>query len=52
MKPVSIATLRPVPEAVVRNTYTLLLEQTELYAKAHFDALKRILDREEPGYKN
>ena len=37
-------------EAVARKTYDMLLEQTTLYSEAHFDALKRILDREEPDY--
>lgn len=42
--------LRPVDAAVAKKTYAMLLEQTTLYAEAHFDALKRILDREEPDY--
>src|SRR4051812_41495086 len=42
--------LRPVAEEVAKKTYAMLLEQTALYAEAHFDALKRILDREEPDY--
>ena len=44
--------LRAVPEKVVRDTYAMLLEQNHVYAKSHFDALKRILDREEPGYRD
>jgi ribulose-5-phosphate 4-epimerase/fuculose-1-phosphate aldolase len=42
--------LRPVKGEVARKTYKLLLEQNTLYAEAHFGALKRILDREEPDY--
>lgn len=42
--------LRAIPEKVVRATYVMLQEQTQVYADAHFAALKRILDREEPGY--
>jgi hypothetical protein len=34
----------------VRDTYRLILADTPKYAAAHFDALKRILDREEPDY--
>ena len=42
--------LRPVTEKVARDTYAMLLEQNTIYADAHFGALKRILDREEPDY--
>ena len=42
--------LRPVTEKVARDTYAMLLEQNTVYAGAHFGALKRILDREEPDY--
>jgi hypothetical protein len=35
---------------VVRETYRMILADTPKYATAHFDALKRILDREEPDY--
>ena len=42
--------LRPIPDKVARATYDLLLEQNSVYAGAHFGALKRILDREEPDY--
>jgi ribulose-5-phosphate 4-epimerase/fuculose-1-phosphate aldolase len=35
---------------VVRETYRQILADTPAYAGAHFGALKRILDREEPGY--
>ncbi len=42
--------LRPVKEEVARATYAMLLEQNTVYADAHFGALKRILDREEPDY--
>lgn len=44
--------LRPVREEVARNTYAMLQEQTTVYADAHFGALKRILDREEPDYSS
>jgi ribulose-5-phosphate 4-epimerase/fuculose-1-phosphate aldolase len=42
--------LRQVRPEVVRDTYRALLADTPKYAGAHFSALKRILDREEPGY--
>jgi ribulose-5-phosphate 4-epimerase/fuculose-1-phosphate aldolase len=42
--------LRPVGDKVARDTYAMLLEQNAVYAEAHFGALKRILDREEPDY--
>src|SRR3954464_8749285 len=42
--------LRPVRPEVVRETYRMILADTPKYAGAHFTALKRILDREEPGY--
>jgi ribulose-5-phosphate 4-epimerase/fuculose-1-phosphate aldolase len=42
--------LRAVRRDVVQQTYKLILADTPKYAGAHFGALKRILDREEPGY--
>jgi len=42
--------LRPVRPEVVRETHRLLLADEPKYAGAHFNALKRILDREEPDY--
>jgi ribulose-5-phosphate 4-epimerase/fuculose-1-phosphate aldolase len=42
--------LRPVRPEVVERTYRLLREDAPKYAGAHFSALKRILDREEPAY--
>ncbi|HYG54777.1 MAG TPA: aldolase [Burkholderiales bacterium] len=42
--------LRPVRPEVVRDTYRMILADTPKYAAAHFTALKRILDREEPDY--
>ena len=42
--------LRPVREEVVRKTFELIQADTPKYAGAHFEALKRILDREEPAY--
>lgn len=42
--------LRHVRPEVVRETYRLILADTPAYAGAHFGALKRILDREEPDY--
>ena len=42
--------LRPVRPEVVRETYRLLLADAPAYAGAHFSALKRLLEREEPGY--
>ncbi len=44
--------LRPVADKVARETYAMLLEQNTLYADAHFGALKRILDRDEPDYSS
>jgi ribulose-5-phosphate 4-epimerase/fuculose-1-phosphate aldolase len=41
---------RPVRPEVVEQTYKLILADTPKYAGAHFEALKRILDREEPAY--
>jgi ribulose-5-phosphate 4-epimerase/fuculose-1-phosphate aldolase len=42
--------LRAVRPEVVRETYRMILADTPKYAGAHFTALKRILDREEPDY--
>ena len=42
--------LRPVRPEVVEQTYRMILADTPKYAGAHFEALKRILDREEPAY--
>ncbi len=42
--------LRQVRPEVVRETYRMILADTPAYASAHFTALKRILDREEPDY--
>jgi ribulose-5-phosphate 4-epimerase/fuculose-1-phosphate aldolase len=42
--------LRQVRPEVARETYRLILADTPKYAGAHFNALKRVLDREEPGY--
>jgi hypothetical protein len=42
--------LRPVRKEVVQQTYELIRADTPRYAAAHFEALKRILDREEPAY--
>src|SRR5437868_7250926 len=41
---------RPVRADVVERTCRMLREDAPKYAGAHFDALKRILEREEPGY--
>jgi len=41
---------RAVRPEVVEQTYKLILADTPKYAGAHFEALKRILDREEPAY--
>jgi ribulose-5-phosphate 4-epimerase/fuculose-1-phosphate aldolase len=41
---------RPVRSEVVRDTYRLILADAPKYSAAHFEALKRILDREEPAY--
>ncbi|HUQ76691.1 MAG TPA: aldolase [Burkholderiales bacterium] len=42
--------LRPVRPEVVRNAFSMMRADAPKYAGAHFSALKRILDREEPGY--
>jgi ribulose-5-phosphate 4-epimerase/fuculose-1-phosphate aldolase len=42
--------LRAVRPEVVRATFAMLREDAPKYAGAHFAALKRILEREEPGY--
>jgi ribulose-5-phosphate 4-epimerase/fuculose-1-phosphate aldolase len=41
---------RKVRPEVVSETYRMILADTPKYAGAHFTALKRILDREEPAY--
>src|SRR3954464_12974417 len=41
---------RKVRSEAVRETYRLIAADTPKYAGAHFEALKRILDREEPDY--
>ncbi len=42
--------LRTVAPEVVRRTYELMRVDAPKYAGAHFGALKRLLEREEPGY--
>ena len=42
--------LRAVRPDVVRDTHRMLVADLAKYAGAHFTALKRILDREEPDY--
>jgi ribulose-5-phosphate 4-epimerase/fuculose-1-phosphate aldolase len=42
--------LRRVRPEVVEQTYKMILADTPKYAGAHFEALKRILEREEPAY--
>jgi hypothetical protein len=42
--------LRKVRPEVARGTCRMILAYTPKYAGAHFAALKRILDREDPGY--
>jgi ribulose-5-phosphate 4-epimerase/fuculose-1-phosphate aldolase len=42
--------LRPVRPEVVRDTYRMILADTPKYAGAHFEALKRLLGREQPDY--
>jgi ribulose-5-phosphate 4-epimerase/fuculose-1-phosphate aldolase len=41
---------RPVRPEVIEQTYKMICADTPKYAGAHFEALKRILDREEPAY--
>ncbi|MGH8689964.1 MAG: aldolase [Burkholderiales bacterium] len=42
--------LKPVRPEVARTAYRMMLADAPKYADAHFGALKRILDREEPAY--
>jgi ribulose-5-phosphate 4-epimerase/fuculose-1-phosphate aldolase len=42
--------LKPVRPEVVRAACRMMRDDAPKYAGAHFEALKRILDREEPGY--
>jgi ribulose-5-phosphate 4-epimerase/fuculose-1-phosphate aldolase len=42
--------LRAVRPEVIQSAYKLMLADAPKYAGAHFEALKRILDREEPAY--
>jgi ribulose-5-phosphate 4-epimerase/fuculose-1-phosphate aldolase len=42
--------IRPVRPEVIAHTYKLMCGDLSKYSEAHFSALKRILDREEPGY--
>lgn len=42
--------LKPVRPEVIKTAYRMMLADAPKYAGAHFDALKRILEREEPGY--
>jgi hypothetical protein len=42
--------LRAVRPEVVRETHRMLAADAPKYAVAHFAALKRILEREEPAY--
>ena len=42
--------LRAVRPEVVKTAYRMMLADAPKYAGAHFEALKRILDREEPDY--
>ena len=44
--------LKLVRPEVVRETYRMILADTPKYASAHFEALKRMLDREEPTYSH
>ncbi len=41
---------RAVRAEVVRTAYAMMRDDASKYAGAHFDALKRILEHEEPGY--
>ena len=43
-------TLKAVRPEVIKNTYELMCADAPKYAGAHFGALKRILEREEPDY--
>ena len=44
--------LRAVRPEVVRKAYGMMRDDAQKYAQAHFGALKRILEREEPGYSH
>jgi ribulose-5-phosphate 4-epimerase/fuculose-1-phosphate aldolase len=41
---------RKVRQEVVETTYRMLRKDAQQYSEAHFAALKRMLEREEPGY--
>ncbi len=45
-------TLKSIREDVVRDTCRMMRADAPKYAAAHFGALKRILDREEPDYSH
>jgi ribulose-5-phosphate 4-epimerase/fuculose-1-phosphate aldolase len=45
-------TLKSIREEVVRDTCRMMRADAPKYAAAHFGALKRILDREEPDYSH
>jgi ribulose-5-phosphate 4-epimerase/fuculose-1-phosphate aldolase len=42
--------LRPVRSEVVQSAFRMMRDDAPKYAGAHFLALKRVLEREEPGY--
>jgi ribulose-5-phosphate 4-epimerase/fuculose-1-phosphate aldolase len=44
------ARLRPVRPEVVQSAFRMMRDDAPKYAGAHFSALKRVLEREEPGY--
>ena len=44
--------LRAVRPEVAAETYRMILADTPQYAAAHFEALKRVLERDSPGYKS
>jgi ribulose-5-phosphate 4-epimerase/fuculose-1-phosphate aldolase len=44
--------LRAVRPEVAAETYRMILADTPKYAGAHFEALKRVLERDSPGYKS
>ncbi|TAK82846.1 MAG: aldolase [Betaproteobacteria bacterium] len=45
-------TFKSIRQDVVRDTCRMMRADAPKYAAAHFGALKRILDREEPGYSH
>jgi ribulose-5-phosphate 4-epimerase/fuculose-1-phosphate aldolase len=44
--------LRPIADEVAERTAAAFARDRALYAHAHFEAIKRLLDKEDPGYRD